>query len=265
VSAVPAYLTLARLQVRIVYAYGFGVVAGLLIALARIFLLRTVWTSVYEGSSSAESVGLAEVVTFLTLAQLQLFVMQPTLVTYVQRRIHDGQIGLDLVRPIPFLGGLLAQQAGANLGFVPFVVLAAPFAFVLGNLAAPASLPAVFAYLVSVVLAWLISSLIGLLMGLLAFWTVETHGVTVIYTFATQLLGGALVPLAFFPGWLRTLADVLPFRAVAAVPVSIYTGATVGADVFAAIAFQAAWIALLGLVGWLTWQRARRVITVYRG
>jgi ABC-type uncharacterized transport system permease subunit len=265
VTAFPAYLTLARLQVRMIYAYRFASLTWLVIALARMFLLKVVWTSVYAGSEHEPDIALADLVTFLTLAQLQLLVMQPTLVNYLQRRIHDGQIGLDLVRPIPFLGGLVAQQAGANLGYVPLVLGAVPFAFVVGGLAPPASPGAAVAYVPSLVLAWLIASLVGLLMGLVAFWTIETHGVTVIYTFAVQLLGGALVPLAFFPDWLRTLADVLPFRAIAAVPVSIYTGATTGSDVLGSYAFQAAWIALLGLLGWATWQRARRVITVYRG
>jgi ABC-2 type transport system permease protein len=265
VSTLPAYASLARLQFRVVYAYRAAAVGGLIITLTRIFLLRVIWTSVYAGSAAADSVTLPGLLTFLTIAQLQVSLMQPTLVTYLQRRIHEGQIGLDLVRPVPFLGQLLAQQVGANLGYLPFVVVAAPFAAVLGNLAPPASPSAAVAYVASFILAWLVSTLIGLLMGLVAFWTVETHGVGTIYNFATQLLGGALVPLAFFPDWLRALADVLPFRAVAAIPVSIWTGAVGGVDLLGALAFQVAWIGLLGLLGWATWERARRVVTVYRG
>lgn len=264
-TAIPAYLTLARLQVRSVYAYRAAALGGLLITLSRIFLLRVIWTSIYASAGVVQAITLPVLLTSLTLAQLQLTLMQPTLVTYLQRRIQSGQIGLDLVRPVPFLGQLVAQQAGANLGYLPFVIAAVPFAFVLGNLAPPASPAAALAYVVSVVLAWLISSLIGLLMGLIAFWTVETHGVAVIYNFATQLLGGALVPLAFFPDWLRAVADLLPFRAVAAIPVSIWTGATAGADVLPAFGFQIIWIAVLGVLAWATWQRARRVVTVFRG
>lgn len=264
-SALPACLTLARLQIQTVYVYRAGALGGLLITLSRIFLLRAIWTSIYASAGAAQPIALPDLLTSLTLAQLQLTLLQPTLVTYLQRRIHTGQIGLDLVRPVPFLGQLVAQQAGANLGYLPFVVVALPFAFVLGSLAPPASPAAALAYVASLVLAWLIASLIGLLMGLVAFWTVETHGVTVIYNFATQLLGGALVPLAFFPDWLRALANVLPFRAVAAIPVSIWTGATTGGDLLPALGFQVAWIALLGVLASVTWQRARRVVMVFRG
>jgi ABC-type uncharacterized transport system permease subunit len=262
----PAYLTLARLQAEIVYAYRIWAFLSLAIVLARIFLLRSVWTAVYADSSPAGGPSLTSLLTFLTLAQLQLLVLQPTLVTYLQRRIHEGLIGLDLVRPVPFLGQLVAQQAGANLAFVPFLVLAVPFALVVGSLAAPASASVLLAYGVSLILAWGISALIGLLMGLVAFWTTETHGVAVIYTFATQLLGGALVPIALFPDWLRTLAEVLPFRAVAATPVSIWTGETSGAaSIAGALGLQLGWIGVLSAVAWVAWRHAQRVITVYRG
>lgn len=260
-----AYRSLAILQIRSVYAYRAAAFGGIGITLSRILLLNVVWTAAYAGAGAVDGIELHAVLTAVTLAQLQLLVMQPTLVTYLQRRIHNGQIGVDLVRPIPFLGGLFAQQAGANLGYLPFVVLAVPFAFVLGNLSAPVSAVAAVAYVVSAVLAWLIATLLGLLMGLVAFWTVETLGITVIYNFATQLLGGALIPLAFFPDWLRTIAMVLPFRAIAAVPVSIYMGAVTGPGVIGQMAFQLAWIVLLTFAGWLVWRRARRIVTVQGG
>jgi ABC-type uncharacterized transport system permease subunit len=52
---------------------------------------------------------------------------------------------------------------------------------------------------------------------------------------------------------------------VAAIPVSIWTGATHDAGVLPALGFQVVWIAVLGVLGWATWRRARRVVTVFRG
>ena len=265
-AALPAYLALARLQMRVALAYRAGVVSGLSIALLRILLLDVVWTAVYSAQGSVEGPPPGELITFLTLAQLQLLVLQPSLVTYIQRRIHEGQIGFDLVRPLPFLGQLFAQQAGATVGLVPFVLAALPFALLVGGLAPPASPSALIAWAISLVLAWLIATLVGLLMGLIAFWTVETLGVQVIYNFATQFLGGALAPLAFFPAVLRSLADWLPFRAIASVPIELYTGFRSGADgVAEALALQLLWIGVLGVVALFTWSQAKRAITVYRG
>ncbi|MBA2756270.1 MAG: ABC-2 family transporter protein [Chloroflexi bacterium] len=265
-SRLPAYVKLAGLQMQVAFAYRGQVLGGLLVVLLRILLLKAVWTAAYAGRSDADGVALPDLITFLTLGNLQLVLMRPMLVWYVQRRIHEGLIGLDLVRPLPFLGQLFAQQVGATAGVLPFVVLSVPFAFVFGNLAPPASAGAALAYLASLLLAYVIATLIGLLMGLVAFWTTQSLGIGVIYEFATQFFGGALVPLYFFPPLLRTVADLLPFQTQVFIPVSIYTGAISGpADIARALGLQAFWIAALAVIAWIVWQRARRIVTVYRG
>ncbi|MDQ3412119.1 MAG: ABC-2 family transporter protein [Chloroflexota bacterium] len=257
------YVKLAQLQFAITYAYRFQVIGFLLSSLLQIFLLKVVWTAVYDGRSSVDGVSLSELITFLTLANLQLLAMQPILVWYLERRIHEGRIGLDLVRPLPFLGQLLAQQLGATIGYLPFLVIAIPFAFILGL---PASPVAAGAYLVSLVLGYAVAMLIGLLMGLVAFWTVQTLGVAVIYRFAAQFFGGALIPLFLMPDGLRLLAELLPFQAQVHVPLSIYTGRITGADAIAgAVGLQLFWVGALALLAWLMWQRARRIVTVYGG
>lgn len=265
-SRLPAYLKLANLQMQITYAYRGEVIGGLLVVLLRILLLKAVWTAAYDGRASVDGVPLPDLITFVTLGNLQLVLMRPMLVWYLQQRIHEGQIALDLARPVPFLGQLFAQQVGATAGLVPFVVLSVPLAFLVGNLAAPASPAAAIAYLASLSLAYLISTLIGLLMGLVAFWTVQTLGVGVIYEFATQFFGGALIPLSFFPSALRTIADLLPFQTQVFIPVSIYSGAiSAPADIAGALGLQLIWIAALSVIVWFVWQHAKRVVTVYRG
>lgn len=266
VSTFPAYLKLARMQWHVTLAYRGEVIGGLLVVLLRILLLKAVWTAAYAGRTSVDGIALPALITFLTLGNLQLVLMRPMLVWYIQRRIHEGQIALDLARPVPFLGQLFAQQVGATAGLLPFVLLAIPLAFVVGGMAPPASPEAALAYLVSLSLAFLIATLIGLLMGLVAFWTVESLGVGVIYEFATQFFGGALIPLSFFPSGLRTLADLLPFQTQVFIPVSIYTGTISGPEEIAgALGLQVFWIAALSVIAWLVWQHAKRVVTVYRG
>jgi ABC-2 type transport system permease protein len=265
-ATLPAYLKLASLRIKTTYAYRGEVIGGLLVVLLRILLLSAVWTAAYAGRGSVDGVALPDLLTFVTLGNLQLVLMRPMLVWYVQHRIHEGQIGLDLARPVPFLGQLFAQQIGATVGLLPFVVLSVPLAFLVGNLAPPASLGAGLAYLVSLVLAYLIATLIGLLMGLVAFWTVQSLGVQVIYEFATQFFGGALVPLFFFPPLLRTVADLLPFQTQVFIPVSIYTGTISDpAAIARALGLQVLWIAALSVIAWFVWQHAKRVVTVYRG
>jgi viologen exporter family transport system permease protein len=260
------YRKFAELQLKTSFAYRWSTISGLAVVLLRIVLLTAVWTTVYSGQTEVDGIPLPTLLTFITLGNLQLLLMRPMLVWYIQRRIHEGQIALDLVRPVPFLGQLVAQQVGATVGLVPFVLLGVVVAAVLGQLGGPASPAAAVAYLASLTLAYMLSILIGLLMGLVAFWTVQSLGVGVIYEFASQFFGGALIPLAFFPPLLLGLARLLPFQALVSIPVSIYTGSiSSSTDLAAAFGLQVFWVVALALlVGWV-WRYARRVVTVQGG
>ena len=63
----------------------------------------------------------------------------------------------------------------------------------------------------SVCLAFLLDGLGHLIVGLSAFWLEDTSGLYLIYTRLTMILGGMLIPLDLFPGWLKNLVVYLPF------------------------------------------------------
>jgi viologen exporter family transport system permease protein len=260
-----AHICIARLQAKTVYAYRGEVVGRLLVVLMRIFLLNAVWSAAYGSRIDEDGLSLAELLTFVTVANLQLIVLQPMLVWYLQGRIHTGTIASDLGRPIPFLQQLLFQQLGATAALLPLVVVSIPVALIIGGLSLPPSIGFAIGYIASLALAYFISVLIGLLMGLVAFWTVQTLGVSVIYEFATQFFGGALIPLMFLPTPLRLLSDLLPFKAQISIPVTIYMGKMSTEDLGGAVAFQGVWLLGLALFVALVWRRAQRIITIQRG
>jgi ABC-type uncharacterized transport system permease subunit len=87
--------------------------------------------------------------------------------------------------------------------------------------------------------------------------------VTRLYAFTYALLSGALIPVWFFPDWLRTTAQHLPFAAAVNTPVSIWVG-RVPAD-WARLGEQALWCALLAVAVRLVWGRVPRRLVVFGG
>ena len=260
-----AYLQIAALWPQMAFTYRVDLAFRVLSILLKIYLLKVIWTAVYADRGIIDGVELRELIAFITLAQLQVWVMSPLIAEYIQERVHDGKIALDLARPVPFLGQLLAHQLGATASYLPFVVLAVPFAFVLGGFVPPASLSAGLLYLLSLALGYLVAALIGMLLGLVSFWTLQTWGVIAIYDYTNQFFTGALVPLWFFPVWLRRVADLLPFQAQAFIPISIYIGRVPAQDIPAALGIQAGWVVALCALVWVVWQRAMRRVVIQGG
>jgi ABC-2 type transport system permease protein len=105
----------------------------------------------------------------------------------------------------------------------------------------------------------------GLLMGMIAFWTLETSGIQAIYRFANLFFAGGLVPLWLFPQTVRTVAELLPFQTQANIPVSIYVGRLAGADALRGLGVQAVWVVILGLLVRVMWGRAMRKVVIQGG
>lgn len=261
-----AYWQLAMLWPQIAYAYRVNLLFWVLETVMRIYILRVVWTAVYqEQGGSVGGLPLDDLVAYLTLANLQLWVSYPIVAEVIQQRVREGLIAIDLGRPVPLLGQLVAQQIGATLGLLPMLLLVLPLAYLLGNLQLPASPEAALLYAISLVLAYAIVTEIGLLLGLLAFWTTETWAFTAIYQFVNQFFAGALVPLWLFPDWLRLVANLLPFQTQAHVPLSIYVGQMTGTAALQGLLLQAFWVVALALLAQLLWRRAERKIVVQGG
>ncbi|HJZ49057.1 MAG TPA: ABC-2 family transporter protein [Roseiflexaceae bacterium] len=264
-SNLPAYIQIVNLWFQMAYTYRVNLAMELVGLLLKIFLLKVVWTAVYAGRDVVDGVELRHVISFVTLANLQMWLIFPMLAWLIQERIREGQIAIDLARPVPFLGQLLANQVGATAAFAPFLLIALPLALIAGGMEPPASASAALLYLVSMVLAYIVTALMGMLMGLIGFWTLQTGGIQAIYDFVSLFFAGALVPLWFFPPLLRHIADWLPFQAQAFIPLSLYMGQAPPQGVAGALGLQLFWVAALFGIAWLVWQRAMRRVIIQGG
>lgn len=260
-----AYLQFAGMGAKTNFAYRSNIVFQLLGVLVQVYLLKIVWTAVYRHHTSINHIPLQVLLSYLTQANLQTWILTPRITDFLRRRVRTGEIALDMAKPIDFLGQLFALQFGLTLGLIPFVLVGIPLALVGGGMQLPASVGAALLYLVSLFLAYLIVSLIGVLMGLMSMWMVEVTGIQLIYRFVNQFFAGALVPLWFFPPILHTVATLLPFQAIAFLPVSIYLGQLQPGEIVDTFATQLSWIIILYVLTRITWYKAQRHIMVQGG
>lgn len=259
------FLKLASMTTQTVFSHRMNITFDAVGLLFQILLLKAVWTAVYADRGSVGGVDLTTLLTFLTIANLQVWVVWPETTWLIQAKVRTGAIALDVARPLHVVAQLLAHQVGSTMVFLPLSVVLLPFAFVVGVLTLPPSPEAGLLYLASLTLAYAVVSCFGLLMGAAAFWTLETSGIQQIYRFANLFFAGGLVPLWLFPDALRTVAELLPFRTQADIPVSIYVGRLSGADAVRGLAIEAVWVALLALLVGFVWSRALRKVVVQGG
>ncbi len=256
VANIPAWRELIRASIRFQFMYRFSVIMGILLAGVTIYLLTVVWTSAYAGQDEVGGIPLKLMLVYLTISNLQSWYLKPGIGFDIVDRVREGQIGFDLTRPVSYPSQLIATAAGDQLGMLPMVVVALPVAAVLGELAAPPSWQAGVGYLASFIIAWFIAVELAMIIGLVAFWTLEMTGFMMVYNLVGGFATGALVPLWFMPDLLRQAVQLLPFQSIVYVPVSIYIGIPATGSMYTAMALQVFWAVVLAGVIAIVWKRA---------
>jgi ABC-2 type transport system permease protein len=209
---------------------------------------------------------LRDTITYTVLTQSLLMVMSAFGNRELSDAIVKGDIVSDMSRPVNFYGLWAGLEFGRAFYYLLFRGLPT---FVFGLLLFGARLPAtaVQAVLFGLALVMGVASSFAFrfILNSLAFWTNDARGVMYASNTAVIFLSGMLVPLNFLPDGVRAVLELLPFRAMAHLPVGIYLGKVEGAALVEAIFVQLGWVLLMVLVGRFMVSRMMRKLVIHGG
>lgn len=262
----PVLLHVVRCRVRTAYVYRASMLWLLGITVTQVFVLRQVWEALYRSRADVLAMSLDEVLVSVTLANLIVWCFPTyTASTWVRERVREGSVVFDLVRPVGYVPQLGAHLVGALVSASAMVLVALPLVALAGRLTPPADAGAGALFAVSLLLGLTVAGLLAALLALVAFWTTEVDGMTMLYSLVASFFSGVFVPVEAFPDTLRTVALLSPFPATAAVPISVYLGRVEGTQALAALGLQVLWVVVLAAAAALVWRRARRRVVVQGG
>lgn len=263
-SSLGAYWRLLAIGPLVDFAYRSRTYINVFRLATRIWLFYALWTAVYHPGQTVAGMGASQAVAYSVMGALQSWSRGRT-ADALATRVGDGSVLYLFLRPMPALRYYLVQRLGSLMEGLAWLVLGTLVAWAVGLVELPASVGLSAVYLGSVVLAGLVSHYLYLLLDLSSFWTIRNGGLTTCYAFLQQLLGGAFIPIWFFPGWLRSLALALPFQATANIPLSLYVGRLPLDHAALALLEQLGWCIALAAVARGVWWFAERRVTIQGG
>jgi ABC-2 type transport system permease protein len=210
------------------------------------------------GRGGHAPLSLAQAVSYTWMSQAMLVLVPWGGDPQVAASVRTGTVGYDRIRPIDAYAYWFAGAAGNMLARVlpraGLIALFAAAALPLLGLGAwswrpPASILALAAFALSMVLVILLSSAMTLLLNLIAVITLDNRGVVSLTTAASILFSGNLLPLPLYPDWMHTFLFLQPFAGLMDIPFRIYVGQLQGEAVLAGLAVQAMWILALVAIG----------------
>lgn len=258
-----AYATMARLSMRTCFAYRQAYALGMAASCFSLVATVALWAALLSGGVQLGGFTLFEMKGYLLVSFATGWLGDAVGEWTLAQRIKDGQVALDLVRPIETQRLVFAQVFGGfPMEVLIISIVSAGFVLVAGPVPPPRN---VGLLLVSLLLVIPIRFGIGFLTTQVVFWTENFHGVSWAGSAIRQVFSGALVPLALMPSWLQATAAVLPFASLTSTPALIYLGKVQGSAALALVGLQVFWAAALWLLGQRAFRSASRQVTVHGG
>lgn len=159
--------------------------------------------------------------------------------------IKNGAINTTLLKPYNVvLGGCIQEQAWKVLSFFISLPAAVLILYLFRDIIQINLSPEQgFLLFISLVLGGINFALIEGIIGITAFWVTEMWPIDLVKDILLSLFGGLLVPLTLMPPLVLFLANLLPFKYMFYVPVSILLSKT--QNPFLEVSLQALYIIIL--------------------
>lgn len=263
VRALRAYPTLLRVGFAGAVAYRAEMLIWMLTTTMPLVSLA-LWSAVAE-SAPVGRLGARDFTAYFLVTLIVRQLTSSWLVWEMNADIKSGALAQRLLRP---LHPLVAYSAD-NLAALPLrALLCVPVAVIV--LAAsgerlPTEPRVLLLAAAAMAGAWLLNFLVTAVIGALAFFMESSTAVFEVYLAAFMIFAGYLVPLELFPPALRAVAAALPFRYTLAYPVELLTGMLAFDRALTELAFQWAYVAVMGVAALFAWRAGVRRFAAFGG
>ncbi|MGR3319439.1 MAG: ABC transporter permease [Candidatus Anammoxibacter sp.] len=247
--------------------YRFDYFVGILNGFLYVFIFTSLWKALYSQFDTVEHNGftLTAIITYaVTVMAIKIaFTMDDSI---IYKKVLDGSIAMELIRPTSFFFMNLAENVGHSL----FHILARTVPIVLvSTLIFDVYIPfeplRFLAFLVSAAIGYLLLSMLHFMAGLLAFWFIEVFPFMLFKYALFTFFAGGIVPLDFFPETLKQVARFLPFQHMLYSPTIILTGKAHLTEVFPIIIAQLIWLLIMSIICTLMWNAGKNKLIIQGG
>jgi ABC-2 type transport system permease protein len=262
---IEVYTALAVRGFRRYATYRAATAAGALTNSVFGVIIAYTYLALWETRPGLGGYGVAQALTFAWMGQALLApvgLFGGFIIDDLSERVRTGAAAIDLHRPVSLLGLRLAEDLGRAVyhllarGLPPTLVGA-----VLFDLAWPGRLDTWALAFLSVGLAIVVGFGLRYLLGLLAYWIIDVNGPAWVLVVLQLFFSGMMLPLVVFPDWLRSVAELLPFRCLVQIPIDVMLSEDTGTAVAPLIGVQLLWVGvLLGAGAALTRFAVRKVV-----
>lgn len=249
VNALSPYFACVRLSFLKLITYRMRYFTGIITYLMFVSVHYYIWQAVYRGKPEGTLINgfsFEQIITYVAIGWIARSLYFSDIDEEISEMVKTGQISIYLIRPIKFHLVMLAEAFGGLIFRLFLFTL--PITIVLLTVfpvSPPKTVIAGITFILSTFVSFLVLAEINFLLGLLCFYLKSIDGFMRAKYFFIQLFSGLLLPLSFYPRWLRDIMEYLPFKLIAATPLEIYLGKITGLELIQTLFMTFLWALFL--------------------
>jgi ABC-2 type transport system permease protein len=223
------------------------------------------WEAVFDGAKEAgnktdiiSDFSRKQLIAYLLLVHIsRMFSSMPGLAAGIARDIREGTLKKYLLQPIDMIAYLVSYRAAHKSAYIATSSLPYALLFFLcrdyfTELPASISVTTVFAYLLSLVLGFVVGFYFEATIGMVGFWMLEVTSLLYVVNTLNFFISGQMFPLDLLPDFWRDLLKWMPFQYLAYFPATVILGKVTGMELVRGLVAEAMWaIVFIGLSRWL--------------
>lgn len=204
------------------------------------------WKAVYANAAVIGQLSFQEMLTYVFVARSLIVLYELDLEWYISERVRTGDIVTDYIKPINYFLNCVAYSAAGALLYLFTICLPLLLGgYFIFHIKTPASPLLFLSFILSAFVSFLIGICLNFLFGILSFWVVSIERLLFAKYFAISFLAGGIIPVTYFPDWLRHLNSFLPFQHTISTPIFLYLKANTLQDALPLLGAQALWVIIL--------------------
>jgi ABC-2 type transport system permease protein len=266
------YLNIFRVSLIERMAYRGDFLLGTVLRFFPVVTTLLLWKAVFAGTQRTQIADYSEpqMLSYLLLIHIsRMFSSMPGLSGTIARDIRDGNLKKYLLQPLDMIGYLLSYRAAHKVAYIttsagPYAIL---FVLCSGYFVGlvPADPLTWLAYLVSLVLGFLIGFFFETAMGLVGFWFLEVSSLLWVVNTINYFISGQMFPLGLLGEPWATILRWLPFQYLAYFPAAVFLGKIQGPELAWGLAIELGWVVLLVVLSRVLFARGLRRYSAFGG
>jgi ABC-2 type transport system permease protein len=259
---VTKYFNIFRVSLIERLAYRGDFLLGTVLRFLPVMTTILLWEAIFAGSDQAvippidpnrpDQVHFTrhQMIAYLLLIHIsRMFSSMPGLASGIARDIREGTLKKYLIQPLDMIGYLLSYRAAHKVAYIATSALpyAGLFLVCVNYFDGFPDVLTFFAYLLSLILAFMVGFFFETSLGMMGFWFLEISSLLWIITTLTFFISGQMVPLDILGPYWGGVVKLLPFQYLAYFPAVVFLGKVTGVRLIQGLAMQMLWVVVLVL------------------